>query len=168
MSSVLRYAGQAVFYAAFAAFIGYFATLPSYRHFPQDRALLRLAFNHGGAPVTECRKRTREELAKLPPNMRKPQSCPRGRVPLVVELALDGETIYRDSVQPTGLFGDGPSKIYQKFELPVGQHNIEVRMRDSRRESGFDYERTFDLDLGARHSIVIDFRAEGGGFVILK
>jgi hypothetical protein len=58
-------------------FIGYFATLPKYRQIPDDVALIKLSISHLGD--RECRKRTPEELAKLPPNMRAPMECPRER-----------------------------------------------------------------------------------------
>jgi hypothetical protein len=58
-------------------FIGYFATSPKYRQIPDDVALIKLSISHLGD--RECRKRTPEELAKLPPNMRAPMDCPRER-----------------------------------------------------------------------------------------
>ena len=58
--------GQVILYAAFAAFIGYFATSPKYRQIPDDVALIKLSIRHLGG--RECRKRTLEELQKLPPN----------------------------------------------------------------------------------------------------
>ena len=54
--------GQVVLYGAFAAFIGYFATNPTYKQIPDDVALIKLPISHLGG--RECRKRTPEELAK--------------------------------------------------------------------------------------------------------
>ena len=62
--------GQVILYGAFAAFIGYFATNPRYQHIGPDRALLKLSFAHFGD--RDCRKRTAEELEKMPRNMRNP------------------------------------------------------------------------------------------------
>jgi hypothetical protein len=50
---------------------------PTYKQIPDDVALVKLSMSHLGG--RECRKRTPEELQKLPPNMRAPLDCPRGR-----------------------------------------------------------------------------------------
>ena len=44
-------------------------------------AQIRLSFVHGGDRAEPCRRRTREELEKLAPNMRKPLECSRRRLP---------------------------------------------------------------------------------------
>ena len=75
------------------AFIGCLLLHPRYRHLAHDQALLKLSFTHAGQLVHECRRRTPEELAKLPPNMRAPLDCPRERSPVTVELALDGQLL---------------------------------------------------------------------------
>ena len=165
MTRLLAWPGQIMIYALFGALIGYFSSQPAYDHFPADQALVKLSFAHGGKRKGECRRRTREELQKLAPNMRKPVVCPRERVPVYVELAFDGETIYRASLPPTGLSSDGPSRVYARLPVPSGQHVLTARLRDSARESGFDYERTASVKLEPGHSLAIDFRADIGGFV---
>jgi hypothetical protein len=80
--------GQVILYGAFAAFIGYFATSPTYHQIPDDVALIKLSISHLGD--RECRKRTPEELAKMPPNMRAPMDCPRERSDIRLEVDLDG------------------------------------------------------------------------------
>jgi hypothetical protein len=152
-------------YAGFAAVLGYFASAPSYQHFPRDMAQIKLSFAHGGERVGECRRLTPEELAKLAPNMRKPVVCPRERVPVFVELELDEEILYRDSLSPPGLFGDGPSRAYQRFAVAPGPHRLTARMRDSGRSEGFDYEREADVDLIPGQNFSIDLRAETEGFI---
>ena len=84
--------GQIVLYGAFAAFIGYFSTNPIYRQIPDDVALVKLSMSHLGS--RECRKRSAEELAKLPPNMRAPLDCPRGRSDTRIVLELDDKPLY--------------------------------------------------------------------------
>lgn len=70
---------QAITYAWFAALIGVFASSPTYTYSDPNDAQIKLSFGHPGKRKVECRRRTREELAKLPPNMRTPQDCPRQR-----------------------------------------------------------------------------------------
>jgi hypothetical protein len=98
--------------------------------------------------------------------MRRKESCPRERVPVVIEMDVDRKPAHRESLRPSGLSGDGPSRIYRRFELPPGQHEVALRLRDSERATGFDYERSFTVDLSPRRNLVIDFRTEAGGFVI--
>ncbi len=50
--------GQIILYGAFAAFIGYFSTNPTYKQIPDDVALVKLSMSHLGG--RECRKRTPE------------------------------------------------------------------------------------------------------------
>ena len=168
MNTITRYAGQALVYLLFAAFLGYFASAPSYTHFPPDQALIKLSLAHGADREGGCRRFTQAELQELAPNMRRPLDCPRQRLPVVVELVIDGETRYHASVPPTGLSGDGPSRIYQRFAVSPGKHAIIARLRDSDRDEGFDYEKTAEIELTARQSLAIDFRNEMGGFLFRR
>jgi hypothetical protein len=165
--SALQILGQAVLYAAFAVFIGYFATLPVYTHMDPGAASITLSFGHAGERINPCRRLTPEEIAALPPNMRRPTDCPRERVSLLVELSIDGEPLYRDRLPPSGLAGDGASTAYQRFVVAPGRHLVTVRLRDSRREQGFDYEHEEAAELVAGQNLVIDFRADTGGFRFL-
>lgn len=165
MTEVLRYAGQAVVYVLIAILIGYFANAPAYVHFPPDKGLIKLSFGHGGKPKGECHRLTAEELAALAPNMRKPFDCPRERVPVVVELELDGVPLYYASLAPSGITSDGPSRVYERFAVPTGQHRLVARLRDTDRTEGFDYERAVDFELAPSHIFVVDFRSETGGFL---
>lgn len=166
MISPLRLAGQAVVYAGFAALIGYFASAPAYQYFAGKDAVLTVSFSHGAHRKGDCHKLTREELLKLPPNMRKPVSCPRERLPVVVAFELDGRRLYEASLPPTGLSKDGPSHIYEKFEIPAGHHTLVARLRDSNRREGFDYDASFDVDLAPAQNLTLDFRRDTGGFLI--
>lgn len=165
MSQLLRWSGQIIIYALFAGLIVFFSSQPSYNYFPADQALVRLSFAHGAKRKGECRKRTREELQKLAPNMRQPMLCPRERLPVYVELLVDGKVLYQASLPPTGLSRDGPSRVYERLVVTAGRHDVTARLRDTARNAGFDYERTEHLYLKPGHSLAIDFRADIGGFV---
>ncbi len=159
--------GQVVIYGLFMAFLGYFATLPAYTYVDPGAAVITLSFGHAGAKVSECRRLTPAEIAALPPNMRRPMDCPRGRVSLLVELQLDDEILYKASLAPSGLARDGASSVYERFAVTPGQRRLRARLRDSRREEGFDYELDEQVDLVPGQHLVIDFRAGTGGFRIL-
>lgn len=136
---------------------------PSYRAIPEGTGVVKLSFSHGGA--RSCRQLTEAERAKLPPNMRRKETCDRRRLPVYVEMDLDGETVYRASLPSSGIAGDGPSRVYQRFLLPAGEHDVAVRLRDSTRAEGFDYAAERRIALAAEQSFAIDFRLIAGGFV---
>ena len=127
--------------------------------------MMMLTFVHGADRKGECRRLTPEEIAKLAPNMRRVQDCPRVRRSLYVELDIDGRKIYAADLPPTGIAGDGPSRVYQRFVMPAGKYDVAVRMRDTARTEGFDYEREEKITLGPDQMFVIDFRAESGEFI---
>lgn len=164
MSAALRLAGQATLYLAFIAVIA-LGTKLSYRHFPADKAVIKLSFTHGAARPADCRRLSAEELAKLAPNMRRPTECARGRLAVLTELVVDDETVFSATLPPTGLAHDGPSRVYRTFVVPPGRHHLVIRLRDSARASGFDYVRTAEIDLAPQQNFVIDFRPEGDGFI---
>lgn len=164
MISPLKLAGQAVVLAGAAAFTGYFASDPVYRQFPEGHAQIKLSFAHGAQRKEACRRLTSKEIAKLPPNERRPNTCSRERLPVRIQLALDGQIIHDASLPPTGLSGDGPSRAYVKFAVPAGRHEIVARLRDTDRDQGFDYETRKVVELGTWQSLAIDFKADKGGF----
>lgn len=166
MRKVASIAGQALLYAAFAACVGLFSVWPPYRPLEPGQTLLKLSFSHPGERVAECRRRTPEELAKLPPNMRAPLDCPRERSPVSVELELDGKVIARRVVQPAGLARDGASTVYERFPIPAGVHRLEVKVDDSVRAPGLTWEREQEVALAPGRVLVVDLDPEQGGIVI--
>jgi len=164
--SAVRFVLQGAFYVGFAVLIGYFAASPSYRHFPDDMAEIKLSFSHGAQRKGGCRPRTQEELAKLAPNMRTAQLCPRERVPMLVEVEVDGTLVMRETLHPTGLSRDGAAHAYRRLPVSTGPHIFTFRMRDSERADGFDFEKRLELTMAAGQSVPVDFRSEWGGFIV--
>jgi hypothetical protein len=162
----LAWLGQALLYALFALLVGVFSRWPPYRHLAADQALIKLSFTHHGQRVSECKTQSPAELAKLPPNMRAPMSCPRERVPVVVELDLDGKPVFRHVAAPSGLSKDGASSVYHRVLVSAGEHRIAVRLKDSPGSSAFDYQREARVTLAPAHVLVIDFDAEKGGITL--
>ncbi len=165
MNNPVRLAAQFAVIAALFVAVAAFANWPVYRQIPRDSAVVVLSFVHGADRRGECRRLTPEEIAKLAPNMRRVQDCPRGRRPLYVELDLNGRNVYRANLPPTGIAGDGPSKVYERFVLPAGGYDVAVRMRDTARPEGFDHERKGRVSLTPDQLFMIDFRTESGEFV---
>ena len=167
MASIVQYIGQAVAYALFAVVIGYFAAQPSYTYLEPGKAQIKLSFGHAGDHTTDCRRLSQEELNQLAPNMRRPLDCPRGRLPVLIELELDGELLYRAELPPSGLAGDGVSTAYKTFAVDPGQHQLVARLRDSNRTEGFDYEKASGITLSPQQNFVVDFHPSRGGFLFL-
>ena len=153
--------GQIILYGAFAAFIGYFATSPKYRQIPDDVALIKLSISHLGD--RECRKRTPEELQKLPPNMRAPMDCPRERSDINLEVDIDGQPAFRTVMHPTGVYKDGVSTVYKRFEVKAGTHQVAVRMNDNLVKPGFNFVKEDQVTLKPGQVMVIDFNPDKGG-----
>ena len=166
MARPISWIGQALLYALFALIIGTFSNSPPYRHLPPDQALIKLSFSHHGKLISECRQRTPEELAKLPPNMRAPMDCQRERSPVVVEIDLDGIPAYRHVARPSGLSKDGSSTVYHRFAVASGGHRLAIRLNDDARGAGFNYRREETVTLKPGRVLVIDFNAESGGITL--
>jgi hypothetical protein len=165
MIRALRRLGQFVVIAALFAGVAWLSDRPTYRQIPEGTGVMMLSFVHSADRRGECRRLSPEEIAKLPPNMRRVQDCPRVRRPIYVELDLDGRNVYRASLPPTGIAGDGPSRVYQRFVLPARKYDIAVRMRDTARAEGFDHERHDKIDFAPDQLFVIDYRPESGEFI---
>lgn len=162
---VLRYLLQAINYTVFMALIWYFATSPSVRILADDEAVITMAFAHAGDLREPCRKLSYEELAKLPPNMRKPEECPRERSPVAIEMVLDGETIYSRSLNPPGLYQDGGVDVYYSKKIPAGKHYFEIKMNDSVRVDGFNHTHEQEINVEPAQILLVDFDSEKG-FII--
>jgi hypothetical protein len=166
MSNAVKYVLQAVAYAAIAVVIGWFSTYPRYQHLQPDEALLRLSFKHPGKPVGDCRERTPEELAKLPPQLRNKVECPRERSPVRAVVELDGKPLYDETFPAAGVRRDGAASGYRRLAIPAGQHSLKVAFNDDARVKGFTYEHAATVELKPGQVVLIDFVADKGGVVI--
>lgn len=163
---VRAWVGQGVLYGLFALVIGVFSHWPPYHHLAPDMALVKLSLVHAGKPLGDCRKQTPEELAKLPPNMRAPTTCPRERSPVTVELDIDGQPAARVVAAPSGLSRDGASALYQRLPVLAGERLFQVRLRNDARASSPAYTAERRVTLAPAQVLVIDFDAEKGGITL--
>lgn len=160
----VRAVGIALLLGVLAGVTAVLATEPAWRQLDQHEAVVRLSIRHPTATRIECKPLTPQQMADLKPNMRRPVDCPRERWPVYVELARDGELLYRGTHLPSGLWHDGAATVFRTFRIPAGPQSIVVRMRDSGRESGFDHVRSGTIDLKSGQNFVIEFRS-GEGFI---
>jgi hypothetical protein len=164
MNRGLSWSLQAACYAAFFAVVGYFSTSPVYVHLPPGQALVKLSFQHAGQRKEPCRERTPEELAKLAPNMRAAQVCPRERAAVEVELEMDGKPLFSIVAPPRGLSRDGASTVYRRVAVPAGTHRFVARLKDTA-DGGFGFVGDREIDLAPGRVLVIDFDPREGGWV---
>lgn len=161
-----RWLGQFLLYGLFALAIGVFSHWPPYRHLGENQALIKVSFTRVGKPVGDCRKLSDAELAKLPPNMRAPESCPRERSPVTIEVDVGGVNRLKRSAPPTGLSKDGASALYERLQVPAGEQRIAVRLSDDVRARATPYSREATVKLAPGQVLVIDFDAEKGGITL--
>ncbi len=163
--SWIRYVAQVPAYAAFAAFVGYFSSAPPYRHLDPGLAVLKLSFVHAGEIKGQCHTRTAEELAKLAPNMRAAEDCPRERSDVVVQVEMDDRVLYRVEARPGGLRHDLPARVFRRHEIPAGRHRFRARLAD---DAGgvFRYQGEAVLEVREGGVVVIDF-VSPQGFVFI-
>jgi hypothetical protein len=159
-----RALGQAMVCVLVAAPLAYCSVAPRYEALAADQGIISLSLSYAGPTKERCEPLSPEELAQLPANMRRPRNCPRERWPIMVELIVDGQTLHAATHAPAGLWNDGPSTVYQRFAVPAGTKAVTVRLRNAGRAEGYDFERTASLELKPRQNLVIDFRADAGGF----
>ena len=164
VNKVLRYFVQFCAFATFAVFVGYFSSSPAFHFARAESAVVKLSLSHATDRVAPCVLLTPKEIAALAPNMRRTESCERARLPLTVELEVDGKIVFSAQSLPAGLWGDGPASVYEKFNLPPGSYQMDVRLRDTARTEGWDYtlSKKVELIAGRYHSVT--FKAETGGF----
>ena len=152
-----QWLGQGLTYLSFALVIAYFSNAPAYLSHPPEMAEVRLSLTHPGRHKVECHKRSRAELQKLAANMRAPMSCTRERWPLMVKLALDGETVFQGIAQPAGLSNDGHSSFYEKFIVTGESHRITVQLWDGDGKGKADYILEENIKLSPAEVLVIGF-----------
>lgn len=145
--SVLRSAGQALFWAVAMLLVAAFAHWPPVAPLPPGHGQLTLSMAHLTERLSPCRPLSEAERAALPPNMRAFEICERARAPAVLEILLDGEPMFVERVRPAGSHRDGRAYLHRSWPLPAGDYVLELKLRDTPREEGFDQQARFALSL---------------------
>ena len=97
MTNALRYLLQVIAYAAFAILVGYLSFWPRYQYASADVAAIKLSLSHATDRVVPCVELTPQQVAELAPNMRRTMSCERQRLPLTLQLSVDGEITFQEA-----------------------------------------------------------------------
>ena len=155
---------QMLLYAAFAIFVGVLSVAPAYQYADPELAVIKLSLSHAADRVEDCIRLTPQQINERAMQGQPINECERERLPLVVELDVDGTTVLSLKAVPSGLWNDGPASVYERLAVHAGVHAITARLRDSARETGWDYEYSAEVNLEAGRYFTIAFRAENGGF----
>jgi hypothetical protein len=83
-----------------------------------------------------------------------------------VELRLDDQQLFNAALAPSGLHSDGPASLYRRFSVPVGTHQLLMRLNDSVREPQLWHEARRQLDLKPGQIVVVDFDSPSREFLI--
>ena len=97
--------------------------------------------------------------------MRKIDDCPRERSPVTIEAELDGASVYKASLPPPGLFGDGGVDVFYSAKIPAGEHQLNLKMNDSVRVEGFNHQFARLVTVAPAQILLIGFDSKSG-FVI--
>lgn len=162
----MKVLAEILMYTIFMVVVGVLSAWPPYQLVEEDRAIISLVFSHAGDRIAECRILSQDELNKLPPNMRKPSDCPRERHPVRVELRTGTNTLYADTLLPSGIWADGKASVYQRVEVSAGEHEIFVGMNDSGGSESFDSSNAATLNLWSGRNLVIQFDEQTEQFLI--
>ncbi|QOC22499.1 hypothetical protein IC757_16065 [Wenzhouxiangella sp. AB-CW3] len=165
MRRLARHVGQLAAWTLFLVVIAAFAMGPAFSPVPEGYGELKISMAHLAERVEPCRPLTEEEQTDLPPTRRVTEVCPRGRVPTLVRVRLDGELIIDRRVKAAGWQEDGRAYLLEFEPLPAGHYELELALRDSPREEGYDMQRQFKLALEPGHSALLEI---GDGDVALR
>ncbi len=125
MSGVARgVIGTAVAAALTLALVG-LSRVP-YTAVPSDDGALRLAWRYKSEHVDQCRRRTAEELERLPAHMRTELVCERRLRPYALRAALDDGDLLADTVRAGGARADRPLSLFRQVAVRPGRHRVRV------------------------------------------
>ena len=125
MTRLARIAG--ITCAAAAAFaLASASTAPVTVH-DSDDGVLRLAWSARPERIEDCRPRSAEELAALPPHMRQPMVCEGVAAEYRLTVRREGAIIADQVVRGGGLRHDRRLYVFREIALPPGEIAIEIR-----------------------------------------
>ena len=146
-------------------------------------AIVRLAWRTRGEQVRDCRRRSPEELQRLPVHMRQEEVCEGRVLPYRLVVALDSVPLVDRLVHGAGAREDRPLYVFQDLIVEPGPHRISVRftLETPSVQPGSDQDRgdaalpappprlalDTTLTLGARRVLLVTYDEERERLVLL-
>ncbi len=118
-----------------------------------DGGELRLAWRWRSERVERCRRRSAEELARLPVHMRKAEVCERGLRPYALRVTVDGRSAALDTVRAAGAEADRPLSVFRRLPLAPGRYSVSVSFEAV--AVGSDTSRSATRTMGLDTTVVI-------------
>ncbi len=91
--------------------------------------------------------------------MRKPEDCPRERLPVRVLLEANGTALYDELLPPAGLWRDGSAGVYQRLAVAAGPQRLFIGMNERGETDRFDYALEQVVELAPGQHVVVEFDA---------
>lgn len=138
-------------------------------------AIVRFAWRARGERVNECRRRTPDELAKLPPHMRQEEVCEGRVLPYRLAVTLDGAAAVNQLIHGAGAKEDRPLYVFQDLVVSPGSHRVAVSFTregaataDTAGALATPARLTLDttLTLGARRIVLVTYDEEREQLVV--
>ena len=96
---------------------------------PPEEAAVRIALRTAAGTLEVCRDRTEEELAALPPHMRKPRECRSLSLRYRLRLSVDGRLLVDEHLSPRGFRHNRPLVFDRLVRVSPGRHRLVADLR---------------------------------------
>jgi len=93
---------------------------------PSSAAVIRLAWRARGERVQRCRRRSADELARLPVHMRQEEVCERGIIPYRLRVTINDSLTVNELVRAGGAESDRPLFVFDELPLPPGTYRLSI------------------------------------------
>ena len=155
-------------------FVYQFSTSPAFTYHSDDEARLIVSFKKMTDRLTHCTEAERqariEEAKTRRKHMRRQSNTcgSREKIPLDVEVFLDGKAVFSKRHYPVGFHGDGFIYVYKRFDIPKGKTHLKTLVTEYREDgSGASISFEEDVDFSSREVKVLGIHPEKGNMFFL-
>jgi len=92
-----------------------------------EEATIRLSWRAVGERIEECRVPSEEELAALPPHMRRKEICEGKLAPFQLDVSIDGRPVHSGKIHASGARQDRLTYVFKEFRVSPCRHELKVR-----------------------------------------
>lgn len=154
MKPPVRIQVQLLAWSLLGLLIAAFADGPSFNPLPAGHGRLTLAVAHLSERIEPCRQLSERERMELPPTRRVTEVCERARVPVKIELIVNGRTLLARAFEPSGLHDDGRVYLVEAWPLPAGHYRAELTLTGRTEETS--RHEVFEFFLPPETNAVVD------------
>lgn len=143
---------------------------PAHTYSAADEALLIVSFKKITSRAKECGEQELKAYKKHEKQRRKHmqrtrKACgSRERVPVDVDVWIDGRKAFAKRHFPSGYHMDGYAYVYKRFRLKSGPHKVKVTAREQKDGGGRSYIFNDTIEFNSRRVVVVEFDKEKDRF----